>query len=156
MSGRLYTFNDPDMMTFQSYTPTDNLARLISGAISGTVFLDGDDLSSQAGQAAATANLESSPINGVARLGRAFRPVEGNSGTSAPSAFVLANGATNYLALFNFTSSAATQTVDLARAGLNGATAYTVTDLWTGATSSATGTLSASLGVNGAALLQLQ
>jgi hypothetical protein len=156
MSGRLYAFNDPDMMTFQGLTPVDNTARVLSAAISGTVFLDGDDLSSAAGQAAAAANLENARVNGVARLGKAFRPVEGNTGTSAPSAFVLVNGASSYVALFNFGIAGATVTVDLARAGLDGQKTYTVTNLESGAGSTATGSLSASLGVNGAALFELK
>jgi Alpha galactosidase C-terminal beta sandwich domain len=156
MSGRLYAFNDPDEMTFQGYTATDNMARLISGVVSGTVFLDGDDLSSDAGVGVAMANLSNARINAVAKLGKAFRPVEGNTGAGPPAALVLADGGLFYLAVFNFTSAAVTQAVDLGRAGLDAATTYTVTDLWSGATSSATGTLSVSLDVDGAKLLKLQ
>ncbi len=156
MSGRLYAFNDPDMMTFQGFTTTDNMARLVSAVVSGTVFLDGDDLSSAAGVAAATANLTNARFNAVAKLGKAFRPIEGNTGASAPTAMVLADGGTFYLALFNFTASGVTASIDFGRAGLDASTTYTVTDLWTGVTTSATGTLTMSLGVDDAKLLQLQ
>ena len=84
MNGRLYTFNDPDILVFQGFTASENTARLLSGVVSGTVFLDGDDLTSDAGQAAAMANMTNPRLNAVAKLGKAFRPVNGNSDTSAP------------------------------------------------------------------------
>lgn len=46
-NGRTYAFNDPDEMVFTGYPANDNMMRLISAAVSGTVFVDGDDLSSQ-------------------------------------------------------------------------------------------------------------
>jgi alpha-galactosidase len=156
LSGRLYSYNDPDQLVFQGFTPTDNMARLLSGVVSGTLFLDGDDLTSAAGQSAAMKNLTNPRINAVARLGKAFRPVEGNTGTNPSSVLVLADGATHYLAVFNFTASAVTTPVDLARAGLGATTAYAATDLWAGTTSTVTGTLIVQLGANGAKLFELK
>ncbi len=145
LSGPLYAFNDPDMMVFEGYTADDNMTRLLSAVISGTVFLDGDDLTEATGQALARAYLTDGRLNDVVRLGRAFRPVEGNTGTSAATEFVLVDGTTYYLAVFNFGTSATTTSVDLARAGLDGTHAYAVSDLWSGVASSATGTLSVAL-----------
>jgi hypothetical protein len=141
MSGRLYRFNDPDAMVFEGFTPNDNMTRLISGAVSGTIFLNGDDLTSGAAQALARTHLTNERINAVARLGKAFRPVEGNTGTSPSDWLVLREGGAHYLAVFNFEAST-TKALSLARAGLDPAKAYTVTDLWTGAQSTASGTLS--------------
>lgn len=156
MSGSLYSFNDPDMMVFEGYTADDNMTRLLSAVISGTVFLDGDDLTESTGQALARAYLTEGRINDVARLGRAFRPVEGNTGTTPSPEFVLQNGSTWYLAVFNFGTTASTVAVDLARAGLDGTHTYAATDLWSGATSSATGTLSVSLDAGFGRLFSLQ
>jgi alpha-galactosidase len=156
MSGRLYTFNDPDELVFQGFTSTDNAARLVSGVVSGTVILDGDDLSSAAGQSAAMNNLTNPRMNAVAKLGKAFRPVDGNTGAGPPSELVLADGSTYYLALFNFGSSAVTMAVDLGHAGLDPSHAYTATDLSTGTSTPATGTLSVPLGVDGAKLFLVQ
>jgi hypothetical protein len=154
MNGRLYQFNDPDQMVFQGFTNGDNITRLISGAISGTVFLDGDDLTSSSGQALAQAYLTNSRINAVARLGKSFRPVEGNSGTA--DLMVLQDSGVTYLAVFNFGNSAVNRSIDLGRAGLDGAHSYAVTDLWSGATSTATGQLNVALDATSAKLIQLK
>jgi hypothetical protein len=68
----------------------------------------------------------------------------------------LANGGLTYLALFNFTPSAETETIDLTRAGLSAAQAYTVTDLWTGETSTAVRTLTVDVASEDGKLLELQ
>jgi hypothetical protein len=131
------------------------MIRLLSAVVSGTVFLDGDDLSGSAGQALARTYLTNSRINSVARLGRSFRPVEGNSGTNPPDVLVLDNGGSFYLAVFNFSGSGVTKSINLPRAGLSGARAYRVTDLWTGETWSAQGTASVTVAGGYARLLQL-
>jgi hypothetical protein len=156
MSGRTYAYNDPDMMVFEGYTADDNMARLLSAVISGTVFLDGDDLTGSTGQALAKQYLTLARINDVARLGKTLRPVEGNTGTSPSDVFFLQDGPSAYLAVYNFGASAATKVVDLARAGLNGSMQYTATDLWTGSTSSVTGTLSVSLDARAGKLFSLR
>jgi len=50
LSGRLYQFNDPDMMKFAGVSANENQSRLINCAIAGTVFLNGDDLASAPGR----------------------------------------------------------------------------------------------------------
>ena len=156
MNGRTYTFNDPDDMDFEGYAPADNLTRLMSGVVTGTVFLNGDDLTKPAGQGLALKYLTNDAINAVARLGKAFRPVEGNSGSHAPELFVLEDGGVGYLAVFNFGSSTETRTIDLGRAGLDGARTYAVTSVWDGAASAATGTVSVTVASRAATLLKLE
>jgi hypothetical protein len=156
MNGRLYRYNDPDGMVFEGFTASDNMTRLVSGAVTGTVFLNGDDLTRAPAQALARAYLTNARINDVARLGKAFRPVEGNTGTNPSDVLVLHDGATYYIAVFNFGASAVTRPVDLARAGLSAATSYSVTDLWSGATSTATGTLNVSLDAGFARIFALR
>jgi hypothetical protein len=155
MSGHLYAYNDPDQLVFQGYPAADNRARLLSGVITGTVFLDGDDLTSDAGRAAAMSNLTNARVLAVARLGRAFRPVEGNTGTDAPDVFVLSSGGSTYLALFDFGTSDEMTSVDLARAGLDAGTSYAVTDLFTGAMSTAMGSLTVAVSSHSGTLLEI-
>ena len=156
MSGRLYPFNDPDAVTFDGFTASDNMTRLLSAVVSGTVFLDGDNLTLASAQALAREYLTNPRINAVARLGKPFRPVEGNTGTAPSNVLVLQDGSTYYLAVFNFGTSAVTTAVDLGRAGLSATQTYTATDLWTGATQSATGTLSVPLGAEYGRIFALQ
>ncbi|HMD55078.1 MAG TPA: carbohydrate-binding protein, partial [Phycisphaerae bacterium] len=91
----LYQFNDPDIMVFYSYgaTSNENQSRLISGAVTG-LFLDGDATTNTAGQIIAEEMLTNQAIDAVARVGRTFTPVEGNTGTSAVNIFVRQDGAT--------------------------------------------------------------
>jgi autotransporter-associated beta strand protein len=154
LSGRLYQFNDPDLMQFAGADANENQSRLISGAVSGTVFLNSDDVTSATGQTLALTCLTNAGINAVARLGQTFRPVEGNTGTSAEDSFVLQNGADWYLALFNYSASATNQTVDFARAGLP-ASVCGALDLWSGTLTPVSGSLSVSLAAKQAKLFKL-
>jgi len=154
ISGRLYAYNDPDMMKFAGGTANENQSRLISGAISGTVFLDSDDLASSTGQTLALTCLTNAAINAVARLGQTFRPVEGNTGTNATDEFVLQNGTNWYLAVFNYSASATNESVDFTRAGMPSSTCGAL-DLWSGALSTANGSLSVSLASQQSKLFKL-
>ena len=156
MNGTIYRFNDPDEMVFEGFTPTDNMSRLVSGVVSGTVFLTGDDLTGAPAQALARAQLTNERMNAVARLGKAFRPVEGNTGTDPSNVLVLHEGGAHYIAVFNFGAGEATTPVDLPRAGLDGSVDYAVTDLWSGAVSNAKQTLAATVAAGSARLFSLR
>ncbi|HVM50644.1 MAG TPA: autotransporter-associated beta strand repeat-containing protein [Candidatus Acidoferrum sp.] len=154
LSGRLYQFNDPDLMEFAGVTANENQSRLISGAVSGTLFLNSDDLTSSTGQTLALTCLTNAAVNAVARLGQTFRPVEGNSGTSAADTLVLQNGADWYVAVFNYSGSATNKTVNFSRAGIPSSTCGAL-DLWSGQLSSVSGSLSVSLGAKQSRLFKL-
>lgn len=141
----LYKFNDPDIMVFNGYgaTTNENQSRLISGAVTG-VFLDGDDLTSTNGQQAADSCLTNNAISTVARAGQTFTPVEGNTGTGAANIFVRPSGATWCLAVFNYTSGATNETVDLNRAGLPSGS-FVATNLWDGTTTIVSGSFNVPL-----------
>jgi hypothetical protein len=156
MNGKLYRYNDPDSMVFEGFTANDNMTRMISAVISGTVFLNGDDLTSSAAQALARTYLTNPRMNAVARLGRSFRPVEGNTSYKPSDTFVLVDGASTYLATFNFGTAAVTRPIDLARAGLDASRSYSATDLWSNATTQVQGTMSVSLAPGFARLYRLQ
>jgi hypothetical protein len=151
----LYKFNDPDIMVFNGYgaTTNENQSRLISGAVTG-VFLDGDDLTSTSGQQAADSCLTNSAINTVARAGQTFTPVEGNTGTGAANIFVRPAGASWCLAVFNYTSDATNETVDLNRAGLPSGS-YVATNLWDGTTTIVSGFFNVPLNSKQSKLFQL-
>ena len=154
ISGRLYQFNDPDLMEFAGATTNENQSRLISGAVSGTLFLNSDDLTSSNGQALAMKCLTNAAINDVASVGQTFRPVEGNTGTSATDVLVMQNGTNWYLTVFNYTSSATNKTVDFTRAGIP-LSIFGAVDLWSGAFFDASGSLSVSLAAQQAKLFKL-
>jgi alpha-galactosidase len=124
--------------------------------ISGTVFLNGDDLTSSAAQTLARAYLTNPRMNAVARLGRSFRPVEGNTSYKPSDTFVLVDGQTTYLATFNFGSAAITRPIDLGRAGLDASRTYSATDLWSNQTTQVQGSMSVSLEPGFARLYRLQ
>jgi hypothetical protein len=152
----LYQFNDPDIMVFNGYgaTTNENQSRLISGTVTG-IFLDGDDLTTAAGQAAAQMCLTNAAINSVASAGRTFTPVEGNTGTDASSVFARQENASSWsIAVFNYTAGATNESVDLSRAGLP-ATNYLATDLWDGTTSTVSGSFTVSLNSKQAKLFRL-
>jgi hypothetical protein len=156
LGGRLYTYDDPDQLVFEGFTAGQNMTRLLSSIVTGGIFIDGDDLTGAGGQALARTYLTSAAFDDLARLGKPFRPIDGNSGAATATALVLQDGPRLTLALFNTSGAAANASVDLARAGLDPSHAYAVTDLWTGAQSTATGTLTVSIDAASGKLLRLE
>ena len=151
---QLYQYNDPDVMKFGGGTANENQSRLICCAISGTIFLNSDDLASSAGQNLAQTYLTNRAINGLARTGTSFLPVEGNTGTNPCDVFVQQAGSNWYVAVFNYASSNVTKTLNLSRMGIAGS--YTAVDLWDGNISSVSGTSwMVSLGGNQARIFQV-
>ena len=152
----LYQFNDPDIMVFNGYgaTTNENQSRLICGAVTG-IFLDGDDLTTSGGQAAAQMCLTNAAINGVARGGQTFTPVEGNTGTSAANIFVRQENASTWnIAVFNYTAKATNETISLSRAGLPTGN-YVESNLWDGSTTVVSGSFNVSLNAKQAKLFSL-
>jgi hypothetical protein len=155
ISGRLYQFNDPDDLVFDNGPDANEVqSRLINGAITG-LFLNGSILTNAASIAMAEMCLTNPAINSVARVGQTFRCVDGATGTGAGNVFVRQDGTNLWrIAVFNYNSSAAVQPVNLGSAGLPSGT-YLTTDLWSGATSSVTGSFNISLNEKQAKLFSL-
>jgi alpha-galactosidase len=154
-NGSIYKYTDPDYAQLSS-----NLEEARSSvnavAISGTVFLDSNDLTVTSQQNMALSLLRNNNVNGVGRKQKAFRALEGNTGSSAADSFVLNDNGTFYLALFNYSStSGKSMSISLSRAGLSGMQAYTVANLWSGAISTVTGTLNVTLSASQSQLLRL-
>ena len=156
LAGRLYNFNDPDQIVMEGFTANENKSRVTSTAIQG-YMLDGDDLTDAVAPGLAQTWLTNSSINGLAPLKLNFRPVDGSTGNFAAPVLVAQSGNTYYLAVFNYDpSSPLVESIDLGHAGLSSSTTYTVTDLWTGATSKTSGSLSVNLGAAESTIYKLQ
>ena len=106
----LYPYPDPDHLVVwgKDGQVEEGAARcrVTAGAIAGTSFLVGDDLSDvEAGSAkeARLAAMFANPeIVGVAKLGRPFRPWKVTPGERCADTYFLAVGEARYFALFNF------------------------------------------------------
>ncbi|HEY1787379.1 MAG TPA: hypothetical protein VGJ73_04455, partial [Verrucomicrobiae bacterium] len=152
ISGRLYQFNDPDLLVFDNGPDTNEMqSRLINGVVTG-LFLNGSILTNAMSIARAQLCLTNAAIDAVARVGQTFRPVDGATGAGAGNIFVRQD-ATNlwHIAVFNYTASAVNQIVNLGSAGLPPGSCF-VTNLWNGAVSSAAGSFTVSLNEKQAAL----
>lgn len=151
---RLYPFNDPDMMVFDNGPDLNEAqSRLINGAVTG-LFLNGSILTNAASISLAQLCLTNSAINTVASVGQTFRPVDWPVGTGAANIFVRQDGKTWCLAVFNYTSGATNETVDLGRAGLPSGT-FAATNLWDGTVVTATNPFAVSLNARQAKLFRL-
>ncbi|MBC7658344.1 MAG: carbohydrate-binding protein [Chitinophagaceae bacterium] len=155
MNGRVYSYNDPDQMVFQDYNSSENVVRLLSAVVTGTVFLAGDDLTSQKGQDLASYLLTNPRLTEVARLGQAFRPVEGDTGTDGSNVMVLHTNGRHFLAVFNFGNSY-NYNISLARAGFSGDQQYQMIDQFDGSVSNVKGNIEGPLANNYAKLFELK
>jgi hypothetical protein len=100
--------------------------------------------------------LTNPQINALALKGKAFRPVEGNTGTGAADTFVLRDKKGEYyLAVFNYMQSDTLKTIDLRRAGLTESARYIATDLWSGARTDVGGEWTVRLGPAHSAIFKL-
>lgn len=137
-SGTLYCYNDPDHTVVCQKQPKtmeqEGRSRLNASVIGGTVLLDGDDLTEQEARNRAEKFLTNPEILDLARAGKSFRPVEGDTGSRAPDVFVREDRETHtlYVAVFNFSKTASiTKTLDCVRLGLRADAEYRMHDLWT-------------------------
>ena len=151
LNENVYRFNDPDhVVLYNSYNHREpsmfheGLSRYIAAVISGTMLLDSDDFREEGARERAEEILTVQEILDVARAGRSFRPVEGNTGEQACDSFVRRDGdGSFYLAVFNF-SAGEKKRMELSfdRLGLDGTADYLVRDLWSKEETAARGTLS--------------
>ena len=151
---RLYAFNDPDMMVFDNGPDANEIqSRLINGAITG-VFLNGSILTNAASIATAQTGLTNAGINTIARVGQTFRPVDGATGTGAANVLSRQDARTWSIAVFNYTSGATKETVNLTAAGLP-ARGFVATNLWDGSTVAVSNTMNVALNEKQAKLFRL-
>jgi hypothetical protein len=141
-------------------TETEGRSRLNASVISGTMLLVSDDLTDAPARERAARLLANREVFALARSGRPFRPVEGDTGSAAADTFVRRDGGPAsrvfYIALFNHDrEKPRTAALDLARLGLDSAGDYEVRDLWSGRVTAARGTLPVDLPPTASTILRL-
>ncbi|TFF39334.1 alpha-galactosidase [Mucilaginibacter psychrotolerans] len=115
----LYNYIDADHVVFNDEKEGANRARLLSALVTGT-WISGDDLSTT-GQWTARIKkyYQNTDLLQLVRDGKAFRPVEGNTGTGASEVFVKQVGKTFYLAVLNYGKQPKTFALSAERLGLD-------------------------------------
>ncbi|MFB9328122.1 S-layer homology domain-containing protein [Paenibacillus aurantiacus] len=155
-NGTIYPYTDPDHMALaRAGTLEEARSRVNSAVISGTVFLGSDDVNDSKAKAYMEVLYKNEAVLAVAKKGKAFRAIEGNTGAKAADGFVLNDDGTYYLAVFNYGGEGAEKRILLARAGLDENKTYQATELWSGASWSVKGTLTAALGAAESKLYKL-
>jgi len=129
----VYTYNDADNVVLSGLSTGENRARITSSVITG-IYMTGDDYSvagNQEGKDKSVLYLTNLEINRIARLCKAFRPVEQGAGTGAADMFVASYADTTYVAAFNYSTGIKSSLLDFSRIGLTPGTSYVVNELWT-------------------------
>jgi alpha-galactosidase len=155
--GKVYDFNDADHMVLGDYSEGENRVRITSSAITG-IFISGDDFSDSGGATGkqrAKQFFSNPGILDVARIQKAFMPVEGNTENHASNLFSYQAGQTSYLAVFNFAEANADFIIEPERIGLPGGVTVQAEELWSGATRDISGPLVFHLAPHDAALYKL-
>jgi alpha-galactosidase len=114
----LYNYIDADHVVFNDEKMGTNRARLLSALVTGT-WISGDDFS-KTGQWTERVKkyYQDKDLLELVKNGKAFRPVEGNTGTGASEIFTKQVGKTFYLAVFNYSKNEKVYTLNYQRLGL--------------------------------------
>ncbi|MEK3889706.1 carbohydrate-binding protein [Bacillus sp. FSL K6-3431] len=145
-NGTIYPYTDPDYMTLSKGGSLEAAqTRVNSAVISGTVYMNSDDVNDPVAQEYMRTLLTNKKVNEVALKGKAFRPIEGNTGVGASNIFVLQDKKDYYLAVFNFTNDDITKTVDFNRADIPDDSKLEILDLWTNESTQVTEQLTVNL-----------
>ena len=147
-------FNDPDMMEVgrSGLTDTEQRSHFALWAIMASPLIAGNDIRSAS--AATLAILNNADLVAVNQDTLALQATQvSNDGTRRVLAKRLSNGDVA-VALFNQGGSTTTVSTTAAAIGKSG-TSFTLRDLWTGATSSTSGAISASVPAHGTAVFRV-
>ncbi|MBO9565394.1 MAG: alpha-galactosidase [Niastella sp.] len=152
---KLYHYVDADHIVFNKEKPGANRARLASALVTGTL-ITGDDFSAM-GEWSNTAKqlLQNKELLNIIKDGRSFRPVDANSGKRAPELFTRTINGITYLAVFNYDQSVRTYTISSERLGLKKGAKLKLQELFTQASSTATGQLSLTIPPSDAAIYKI-
>jgi len=120
----LYNYVDADHVVMDHQSEGENRARMLSAVITGT-FITGDDFSTH-GQWSDHAKqwYQDADFLTMIKNGKAFRPVEGNTGQGTSNMFVRQIGNYYYLAVFNYEKSPKQLVINARRIGLNANKVY--------------------------------
>ncbi|WP_183561021.1 alpha-galactosidase [Mucilaginibacter sp. SP1R1] len=124
----LYNYVDADHVVLNDESEGANRARMLSAMITGS-FITGDDFSVHGQWSARAIKWYQNPeILKVIQNGKAFKPVEGNTGENASEMFTQKIGKSIYIAVFNYGNDK--KQVKLNRVGLPApASAYKIREL---------------------------
>jgi alpha-galactosidase len=125
----LYNYIDADHVVFGNEPLGANRARLLSSVITGTL-ITGDDFSVQGNWSArARRLLQDEDLLRLLKNGKAFRPVEGNTGKNASEMFTRQIGPDVFLAVFNYGKKAKSYSINAGRIGLLPKARYKIREL---------------------------
>lgn len=160
---QIYQYIDADHIVFGTEKAGENRARLASSIVTGTIITGDDYATDGAWKDISQTLLQNTDLLNLAKDGKAFRPVEGNTGWDPNALFVKTIGVNNYIAVFNYGTEAKAFSIDLARAGLSGSVEYATKELFSGNDPSAKkaavlvqGTLSVNVPPQDAMIIQLR
>jgi len=134
-----YTYNyiDADHVVFADQSEGENRARLISAVITGTLIA-GDDYSKHGNWSnRAKGWLQNKELLKIVENGKAFVPVEGNTGKKTSETFIRYIGNDWYLAVFNYEAETKNYTLPFERLGIKEGT-YNLVDVLSGETKKTT------------------
>lgn len=155
----IYDYPDPDHIVIwgkdAKSSEEEARSRITSGVISGTSFLTGDDFIYPAGDTNTAYEryntlLTNENIIRVAKTGKIFTPLITDTSNQSAHIYKMTDGDKEYIAVFNFSKSNKTFTVD------TGIDEFTATELWTGETISGEGKLTIKLKGKDAALFEIK
>jgi alpha-galactosidase len=147
-------WNDPDMLEIgNGMSATEDASEFSLWAEMAAPLIEGSNLTSAS--SATLSILTNKAVIAVDQdsLGKQGTEVSSSGGLDV-LAKPLANGDVS-VALFNETGSAATISTTAAAIGKTGSASYTLTNLWTGATSATAGTISASVPAHGTVMYRV-
>ncbi|MBV8388319.1 MAG: alpha-galactosidase [Mucilaginibacter sp.] len=125
----VYNFIDADHVVLSNQSEGENRARMLSSVITGT-FITGDDFASPGPWSGRAMKwYQQKGILDIVKNGKAFEPVEGNTGNGATAMFTRKIGGYYYLGLFNYNNAPTKIKIDAARIGLSLNKTYKGTDL---------------------------
>ncbi|BAU54100.1 alpha-galactosidase [Mucilaginibacter gotjawali] len=126
----LYNYMDADQVVLSTEKIGVNRARILSAIITGT-FMTGDDFSTNGHWSSVAKSLyQNQELLKIIKHGKAFEPIEGNTGTSATEMFASRIGKDFYLAVFNYSDKPKKFLIDLKRLGLLVKRQYIVSEIF--------------------------
>jgi len=115
----VYNYIDADQLVLGNQSIGENRARVLSGIITGT-FITGDNFSIHGPWSEhAKEWFQNKELLKIIENGKAFMPVEGNTGTGASNIFTRRIGDNLYVAVFNYDTNPQTFEIDAKRIGLS-------------------------------------
>jgi alpha-galactosidase len=151
----LYNFIDADHVVFNDEKIGANRARLLSALVTGT-WVSGDDFS-KTGQWTERVKkyYQDKDLLELVKNGKAFRPVEGNTGTGASAVFIKQTGKTFYIAVFNYGKSEKTYNLAPQRLGIDASKITSVKEILQGNALNYATSISLKLNAEDAALYKI-